>query len=48
MTRLTAPFDGPPLDPSSSEAQQWVHDELANGQYRRAWRFIIWRQNYYQ
>ena len=33
MTSLTAPFDGPPLDPSSPEAQQWVRDELANGQY---------------
>jgi hypothetical protein len=33
MTRLSAPLDGPPLDPSSPEAQQWVRDELANGQY---------------
>lgn len=46
MTRLTAPFDGPPLDPSSPEAQQWVHDELANGQYltEPSWwqRFVEW------
>lgn len=33
MTSLTAPFDGPPLDPSSPEAQQWLRDELANGRY---------------
>ncbi len=46
MTRLTAPFDGPPLDPSSPEAQQWVRDELANGQYltEPSWwqRFVEW------
>ena len=33
MTRLTAPFDGPPLDPSSPEAQQWVRAELAGSEY---------------
>ncbi|WP_140736795.1 DUF4129 domain-containing protein [Pedococcus bigeumensis] len=46
MTCLTAPFDGPPLDPSSPEAQQWVRDELANGQYltEPSWwqRFVEW------
>ena len=46
MTSLTAPFDGPPLDPSSPEAQQWVRAELANGQYltEPSWwqRFVEW------
>ena len=46
MTSLTAPFDGPPLDPSSPEAQQWVRDELADGQYltEPSWwqRFVEW------
>jgi hypothetical protein len=46
MTSLTAPFDGPPLDPSSPEAQQWVRDELANGRYltEPSWwqRFVEW------
>lgn len=46
MTSLTAPFEGPPLDPSSPEAQQWVRDELASGQYLTdpSWwqRFVEW------
>lgn len=33
MTSPTAVFDGPPLDPSSPEARQWVQDELAKGHY---------------
>ena len=33
MTMLSAPVDGPPLDPSSPEARQWVLDELAKGGY---------------
>lgn len=49
MTILIAPFDGPPLDPSSPEAQQWVRDELANGQYDvepSLWqRFVEWLLN---
>jgi hypothetical protein len=49
MRILIAPFDGPPLDPSSPEAQQWVRDELANGQYRvepsPSQRFLEWLQN---
>jgi hypothetical protein len=43
---MTIPSDGPPLDPSSAEAQQWVRDELANGRYHAqpSWlqRFIAW------
>ena len=46
MTSLTAPFDAPPLDPSSPEAQQWLRDELANGRYLTEpslWqRFVEW------
>ena len=46
MTRLTAPFDGPPLDPSSPEAQQWVRAELAGSEYvtePSIWqRFLEW------
>jgi hypothetical protein len=46
MTNPTAPFDRPPLDPSSPEAQQWVRDELANGRYltEPSWwqRFVEW------
>lgn len=30
---MTTPFDQPPLDPSSSQAQQWARDELAHGRY---------------
>ena len=33
MTSPTAVFAGPPLDPSSPEARQWVEDELATGHY---------------
>jgi hypothetical protein len=46
MTRMTAPFDSPPLDPSSPEAQQWLRDELAKGEYvtEPSWwqRFLEW------
>ena len=28
---MSLPFDGPPLDPTSPEARQWVRDELAQG-----------------
>jgi hypothetical protein len=28
---MTLPFDGPPLDPSSPTAQQWLRDELGHG-----------------
>jgi hypothetical protein len=45
---IRAPFDGPPLDPSSPEAQQWVRDELAKGHYltEPSWwqRFVEWLQ----
>jgi hypothetical protein len=30
---MIAPFDQPPLDPSSPQAQQWARDELAHGRY---------------
>ncbi|SDP30348.1 protein of unknown function [Pedococcus dokdonensis] len=33
MTSPTTASDGPPLDPSSPEARQWVLDELAKGHY---------------
>lgn len=33
MTMLSTPVDGPPLDPSSPQARQWVLDELAKGGY---------------
>ncbi|MDQ4097252.1 MAG: DUF4129 domain-containing protein [Actinomycetota bacterium] len=43
---MTVPFDGPPLDPTSPEAQQWVRDELASGGYvtEPSWwqRFLEW------
>lgn len=43
---MTAPFDGPPLDPSSPEAQQWLRDELTGGGYTTqpsVWeRFVEW------
>jgi hypothetical protein len=43
---MTIPFDGPPLDPSSAEAQRWLRDELANGRYHAepSWfqRFLSW------
>lgn len=43
---LTTLFDGPPLDPNSPDAQQWVRDELANGEYltEPSWwqRFVEW------
>lgn len=46
MTRPTAAFDGPPLDPSSPQARQWVLDELAKGRYTTEpslWqRFVEW------
>ena len=46
MMPVTAPFDGPPLDPTSPEAQQWVRDELAGGEYLTepsVWqRFLEW------
>ena len=45
-TTMSSLFDRPPLDPSSSEAQQWVRDELARGGYDTApswWqRFVEW------
>lgn len=33
MTMLSTTADGPPLDPSSPEARQWVLDELAKGHF---------------
>ena len=46
MTMPSAPVDGPPLDPSSPEARQWVLDELAKGRYTTEpspWqRFVVW------
>jgi hypothetical protein len=46
MTSLRTPFDGPPLDPSSAQAQQWVRDELAKGRYHTEpsllQRFLDW------
>ena len=49
MTSPTSVFDGPPLDPSSPEARQWVLDELAKGRYTTepsAWqRFVEWLQH---
>ncbi len=33
MMTLMSRLDGPPLDPSSEQARQWVRDELAGGQY---------------
>lgn len=30
---MIVPFDQPPLDPSSPQAQQWARDELAHGRY---------------
>lgn len=48
MTMPSAPVDGPPLDPSSPEARQWVLDELAKGRYTTEpspWqRFVEWLQ----
>ncbi len=48
MTMPSAPVDGPPLDPSSPEARQWVLDELARGRYTTEpslWqRFVEWLQ----
>ena len=35
MTILIAPFDGPPLDPSSPEAQQWVRRRAGQRSVRR-------------
>jgi hypothetical protein len=49
MTSPTSVFDGPPLDPSSPEARQWVLDELAKGRYTTEpspWqRFVEWLQH---
>lgn len=49
MTSPTTAFAGPPLDPSSPEARQWVLDELAKGRYRTEpspWqRFVEWLQH---
>ena len=49
MTSPTSVFDGPPLDPSSPEARQWVLDELAKGRYTTepsVWqRFVEWLQH---
>src|SRR5690242_1709532 len=46
MTMPSAPVDGPPLDPSSPEARQWVLDELAKGGYTTqpspVQRFLQW------
>lgn len=46
MMMPSAPVDGPPLDPSSPEARQWVLDELSKGQYTTEpslWqRFVEW------
>lgn len=46
MTMLSVPVDGPPLDPSSPEARQWVLDELAKGGYQTepspVQRFLSW------
>ena len=43
---MSVAFDQPPLDPSSPEAQQWLHDELARGGYVTGapwWqRFLEW------
>jgi hypothetical protein len=48
MTMLSAPVDGPPLDPSSPEARQWLLDELSKGRYTTEpslWqRFVEWLQ----
>lgn len=50
MTSPTAVFDGPPLDPSSPEARQWVQDELAKGHYTTQpsplQRFLEWLWNH--
>lgn len=49
MSMLSVPVDGPPLDPSSPEARQWVLDELAKGRYTTEpspWqRFVEWLQH---
>ena len=49
MTSPTTTFAGPPLDPSSPEARQWVLDELAKGRYTTEpslWqRFVEWLQH---
>ena len=46
MTMPSAPVDGPPLDPSSPGARQWVLDELARGGYTTqpspVQRFVQW------
>ena len=42
---MSLPFDGPPLDPTSPEARQWVRDELARGYQTEPtpWeRFVEW------
>jgi Domain of unknown function (DUF4129) len=42
---MSLPLDGPPLDPSSPEARQWVRDELARGYQTEPtpWeRFVEW------
>ncbi len=41
---MIVPFDQPPLDPSSPQAQQWARDELAHGRYDTSvpwWRQLI-------
>lgn len=49
MTMPSIPVDGPPLDPSSPEARQWVLDELSKGRYTtepsRWQRFVEWLQD---
>ncbi|QGN56618.1 DUF4129 domain-containing protein [Nostocoides sp. HKS02] len=46
---MTFPFDGPPLDPSSPTAQQWLRDEFAHGSYttQPSWfqRLVEWIAN---
>ncbi len=42
---MSLPLDGPPLDPTSPEARQWVRDELARGYQTEPspWeRFVEW------
>ncbi|MGZ4783967.1 MAG: DUF4129 domain-containing protein [Oryzihumus sp.] len=41
---MIVPFDQPPLDPSSPQAQQWARDELTHGRYDTSvpwWRQLL-------